>query len=70
MKMFVVNKTADSSKTQNSNFGTASGSASNSIVSLAKAPSWWPFRFDPKSCSSSSAKGIGSGVMKKEDIQL
>lgn len=32
---------------------------------------WWPFhKPDWSACSSSSAKGIGAGTMKKEDINL
>lgn len=60
----------DFTKISNSPFGTTSTTTGNSSLKREKFPSWWPLRWDPSACSSSSAKGIGAGTMKKEDIKL
>lgn len=65
-----LEKQSDFTKISNSQFGTTSTSSGTSSLKREKFPSWWPFRWDPSACSSSSAKSIGAGTMKKEDIKL
>ena len=64
----------EASKLANENkLGATASSQNNTFSSFnkrEKMTDWWPFRWDPSACSSSSAKGIGAGTMKKEDIKL
>ena len=69
MKMSEQNK-LNVSNTE-SKFSSASVTATSSTDGTNKMPDWWPFhKPDWSACSSGSAKGIGAGTMKKDDIKL